>query len=226
MPAKHIREEGNGMIIAIDGPAASGKGTLAKRIADHFGFHHLDTGLLYRAVARDVRAFDGSLDSADDAGRAARDLDPATLDDPTLRHPGLGNAASVVAKIAAVRTILLQFQQKFANQLPGAVLDGRDIGTVVCPHADVKIFVVAETAVRAERRYSELKSRGEAVTREQIHETIAMRDKRDSERADSPMKPAADALLLDTTRLSIDETFDAAVELIKRKISQPGARQS
>jgi cytidylate kinase len=226
MPAKNVPEEGWNMIIAIDGPAASGKGTLAKRIAEHFGFHHLDTGLLYRAVARDVRASDGSLDNADDAARAARDLDPGTLDDPTLRHPGLGNAASVVAKIAAVRTILLQFQQKFADQPPGAVLDGRDIGTVVCPHADVKIFVIADTEVRADRRYTELKSRGEAVTREQIFETIAMRDKRDSERADSPMKPAADALLLDTTRLGIDETFDAAVELIKRKIGQPGAPQS
>jgi len=211
------------MIIAIDGPAASGKGTLAKRIADHFGFHHLDSGLLYRAVARDVRALDGSLESVDDAAKAARGLDPATLDDPTLRHPGLGSAASVVAQIPSVRTILLEFQQDFAHQEPGAVLDGRDIGTVVCPNANVKIFVVADTAVRAERRFLELSGRGEAVTREGIHETIASRDKRDSERAESPMKPAQDAMLLDTTKLGIEETFDAAVELIKRKIGQPGA---
>ena len=211
------------MIIAIDGPAASGKGTLAKRIADHFGFHHLDTGLIYRAVARDVRAFDGALDSPEDAGRAAENLDPATLDDPTLRHPGIGNAASVVAQHPVVRDIVREFQQNFAAQPPGAVLDGRDIGTVVCPHAVVKIFVVADTEVRAERRFLELKNRGEAVTRSEIFDQIARRDKRDSEREDSPMKPAADALLLDTTKLGIDETFDAAVELIKRKIGQLGA---
>lgn len=213
------------MIIAIDGPAASGKGTLAKRIADHFGLHHLDTGLLYRAVARDVRAANGALDNEDDAAKAARLLDPASLDDPTLRHPGIGNAASVVAQIGKVRHILLEFQQNFARQAPGAVLDGRDIGTVVCPDATVKIFVVADTAVRAERRFLELQSRGEAVTAEEIFETIARRDKRDSERADAPMLPAADALLLDTTKLGIDDTFVAAIELIKRKIDQPGASQ-
>ncbi|MFY0615625.1 MAG: (d)CMP kinase [Hyphomicrobiaceae bacterium] len=211
------------MIIAIDGPAASGKGTLAKRIANHFGYHHLDTGLIYRAVARDVRAVDGALDSAEDAGKAARELNPATLDDPTLRHPGIGNAASVVAQIPAVREILRAFQQKFAAQPPGAVLDGRDIGTVVCPDADVKLFIVADTEVRAERRYLELVNRGEAVDQDEIFDQIARRDKRDRERADSPMKAAADALLLDTTKLGIDEAFDAAVELIKRKIGQPGA---
>lgn len=211
------------MIIAIDGPAASGKGTLAKRLAAHFGLHHLDTGLIYRAVARDVRATNGALDSIEDAGRAAANLDPASLDDPTLRHPGLGNAASVVAQLPAVRDIVLGFQQDFAAKPPGAVLDGRDIGTVVCPAADVKIFVIADTAVRAERRYLELKKRGEPVEHDQIYATIAERDRRDSERADSPMTPAPDALLLDTSKLSIDEAFDAAVELIKRKISQPGA---
>lgn len=211
------------MIIAIDGPAASGKGTLAKRIADHFGYHHLDTGLIYRAVARDVRAVDGALDSAEDAGKAARELDPATFDDPTLRHPGIGNAASVVAQIPAVREILRAFQRKFAAQPPGAVLDGRDIGTVVCPDADVKLFIVADTEVRAERRYLELVNRGEAVDQDEIFDQIARRDKRDRERADSPMKAAADALLLDTTKLGIDDAFDAAVELIKRKIGQPGA---
>ncbi|MBU2533812.1 MAG: (d)CMP kinase [Alphaproteobacteria bacterium] len=211
------------MIIAIDGPAASGKGTLAKRIADYYGFHHLDTGLLYRAVARDVRAANGVLDNADDAARAAERLDPATLADPTLRHPGLGNAASVVAQIPRVRDILLAVQHAFAGRQPGAVLDGRDIGTIVCPQADVKIFVIADTAVRAERRFRELKGRGEAVTRQQIFDTISQRDKRDTERADSPMRPAPDALLLDTTELDIEEAFDAAIELIKRKIGQPGA---
>ncbi len=211
------------MIIAIDGPAASGKGTLARRIAEHFGYHHLDTGLLYRAVARDVRAAAGRLDDPADAVRAARALDPATLGDPTLRHPGLGNAASVVAQIPEVRAVLLQFQHAFAQRPPGAVLDGRDIGTVVCPDADVKIFVVADARVRAERRYLELAGRGEAVTREEILDQIQRRDQRDRDRADSPLKPAEDALLLDTTDLDIDGAFDAAVGLIKRKIGQPGA---
>ena len=211
------------MIIAIDGPAASGKGTLARLVAQHLGYHHLDTGLLYRAVARDVRAVEGRLDDPADAVLAARALDPATLDDPTLRHPGLGNAASVVAQIPEVRSVLLEFQHDFARKPPGAVLDGRDIGTVVCPDADVKIFVVADARVRAERRYLELVDRGEAVTRDEILDQIQRRDQRDRDRADSPLKPADDALLLDTTDLDIDEAFDAAVGLIKRKIGQPGA---
>ena len=211
------------MIIAIDGPAASGKGTLARRIAEHFGYHHLDTGLLYRAVARDVRAAEGRLDDPGDAANAAAALDVATLDDPTLRHPGLGNAASVVAQIPEVRRILLEFQHAFAEKPPGAVLDGRDIGTVVCPDAEVKIFVVADARVRAERRYLELVGRGEAVTREEILDLIQRRDQRDRDRADSPLKPADDALLLDTTDLDIDGAFDAAVGLIMRKIGQPGA---
>ena len=211
------------MIIAIDGPAASGKGTLARRIAEHFGYHHLDTGLLYRAVARDVRAAEGRLDDPGDAANAAAALDVATLDDPTLRHPGLGNAASVVAQIPEVRRILLEFQHAFAEKPPGAVLDGRDIGTVVCPDAEVKIFVVADARVRAERRYLELVGRGEAVTREEILDQIQRRDQRDRDRADSPLKPADDALLLDTTDLDIDGAFDAAVGLIMRKIGQPGA---
>lgn len=211
------------MLVAIDGPAASGKGTLARRIAEHFGLHYLDTGLLYRAVARDVRAADGELDNQHDASAAARLLDPATLDDPSLRDPGLGSAASVVAQIPEVRRILRQFQAEFAASEPGAVLDGRDIGTVVCPHADVKIFVVADTIVRAQRRFQELKTRGEGVTYEKILQTIRERDERDSQRADSPMRPAEDALLLDTTNLDIEAAFDAAVELIMRKISQSNA---
>ena len=210
------------MLIAIDGPAASGKGTLARKIAEHFGLHYLDSGLLYRAVARDVRAVDGALDNVDDATTAANKLDPASLDDPTLRHPGIGSAASVVAQLPEVRHILLAFQHSFAAREPGAVIDGRDIGTVVCPNADVKIFVIADTAVRAERRFLELQRRGELVTREDIFDTIRQRDERDRERADSPMRPADDALLLDTTNLDIDAAFDAAVELIKRKIGQPG----
>ena len=208
------------MIIAIDGPAASGKGTLARRIAAHFGYQCLDTGLLYRAVARDLRAAEQPLDNVEAAEWAARSLDPATLDDIGLRHPGVGEAASVVAKIPQVRAALLAFQRDFAAQEPGAVLDGRDIGTVVCPNADVKLFINADVEVRARRRFEELKARGEPVTYERVLETIKARDARDSGRADAPMSIAADALLLDTTNLDIEAAFDAAVGLIKRKIGQ------
>lgn len=208
------------MIIAIDGPAASGKGTLAKRVAAHFGFACLDTGLLYRAVARDLRAAEQPLDDVAAAEWAARSLDPASLDDASLRHPGVGEAASVVAKIPEVRAALLAVQRDFAAQEPGAVLDGRDIGTVVCPDADVKLFIKAQVEIRARRRYEELKKRGEPVTYERVLETIKARDARDSGRADAPMAIAPDALLLDTTNLDIEAAFDAAVGLIKRKIGQ------
>jgi cytidylate kinase len=208
------------MIIAIDGPAASGKGTLAKRVADHFALACLDTGLLYRAVARDVLARGGSLEDEAEAAAVARTIDPATLNDPNLRLPGVGEAASVVARIPAVRAALLDFQRDFARQEPGAVLDGRDIGTVVCPDADVKIFVTAEAAVRARRRYEELRHRGEPVTFEAVLDVIRRQDERDSSRADAPMRPADDAILLDTSNLDIEAAFDAAVGLIKRKIGQ------
>ncbi|MCC0006759.1 MAG: (d)CMP kinase [Hyphomicrobiaceae bacterium] len=210
------------MIIAIDGPAASGKGTLAKRIAAHFGYQCLDTGLLYRAVARDLLATGQSLEDDKAAAWTARSLDPKTLDDPGLRLPGVGEAASVVARIPAVRAALLAFQRDFAAQEPGAVLDGRDIGTVVCPDADVKLFINANVDVRARRRYVELKKRGEPVTYDGILETIKARDARDAGRADAPMAIAHDALLLDTTDLDIEAAFDAAVGLIKRKIGQQG----
>jgi CMP/dCMP kinase len=210
------------MIIAIDGPAASGKGTLARRIAAHFNLAYLDTGALYRAVARDVRRAGKSLDDPKDAAGAARALQASTVSDPSLRDPGMGDAASVVAKIPDVRAALLDFQRDFARQEPGAVLDGRDIGTVVLPDADVKIFVVADTEVRASRRYLEMKARGELVTPEGVLEVIRRRDERDSERDTAPMKPAADAILLDTTNLDIEAAFETAVRLIERKISQPG----
>lgn len=208
------------MIIAIDGPAASGKGTLAKRIAAHFGYQVLDTGLLYRAVARDLLAKDISLEDGDAAAWAAKSLDPTTLDDPTLRLASVGEAASVVARIPAVRAALLDFQRDFAAQAPGAVLDGRDIGTVVCPDADVKLFITAAVEIRARRRHEELKKRGEPITYETILEQIRARDARDTGRADAPMIVAPDALLLDTTDLDIEAAFDAAVGLIKRKIGQ------
>lgn len=208
------------MIVAIDGPAASGKGTLARRLADHFGFACLDTGLLYRAVARDVAAAGFRLNDPWAAVAAARGLDPASFDDPALRCGAAGEAASIVAGIPAVRAALLSYQRTFARQAPGAVLDGRDIGTVVCPNADVKIFVTASPEVRARRRFSELAARGADVAFEPVLTDILARDARDQDRAISPLTMAADAMLLDTSNLSIEAAFDAAVGLIKRKIGQ------
>ncbi len=208
------------MIIAIDGPAASGKGTLARRLAAHFNLAYLDTGSLYRAVARDVRHAGQALDDPKAAAAAARALDPKSLDDPSLRDPGVGDAASIVAKIPEVRAALLDFQRDFARQEPGAVLDGRDIGTVVLPDADVKIFVVADTEVRARRRFAELHARGEPVTYDGVLEVIRRRDERDSNRDSAPLKAAADAHLLDTSALDIEASFDAAVRMITRKIGQ------
>jgi cytidylate kinase len=210
------------MIIAIDGPAASGKGTLAKRVAAHFRLAHLDTGLLYRAVARDVRKAGGALDDPATAAAAATKLDPESLDDPGLRDPGLGEAASMVARIPEVRAAMLAYQRDFAQRPEGAVLDGRDIGTVVCPQADVKLYVTASPEVRAERRYREKLDRGEAVVLEAVLEDIRRRDERDSGRDVSPMRPAADAFLLDTSNLAIEAAFDTAVGVISRKVAQRG----
>jgi cytidylate kinase len=206
------------MIIAIDGPAASGKGTLARRIAEHHRLNYLDTGLIYRAVARDVRARGGSLEDEAAAVAAAHALDPATLDDPGLRLPGAGDAASIVARVPAVRAALLEFQRTFAGRPPGAVLDGRDIGTVVCPDADVKIFVTAAVDVRARRRYQEQRARGEAVTLERVTEVIRRRDERDAGRADAPMRPADDAYILDTSDLDIEAALRAALGIIARQM--------
>lgn len=208
------------MIIAIDGPAASGKGTLARRIAAHYGYPCLDTGLLYRAVARDVMAMACDLEDVEAATCAAQALDPATLDDEGLRTPGVGDKASIVARMPTVRVALLQFQRDFAHTPPGAVLDGRDIGTVVCPDARVKLFITAELGVRALRRFNELRARGEDVVFERVLDVIRGRDERDAGRADAPMKMADDAHLLDTSNLAIDEAFDAAIGLIKRTIGQ------
>ncbi len=205
------------MIIAIDGPAASGKGTLARRLAAHFGLAFLDTGALYRAVARDIRHAGGNLDDPKTAARAARNLDASTLTDPGLRDPGVGDAASIVAKIPEVRAALLDFQRDFARQEPGAVLDGRDIGTVVLPDADVKIFVIADTQIRAKRRFLELTAKGEPVTYEGVLEVIRRRDERDMSRDAAPLKPADDALLLDTSHLDVAQSFSAAIALIEAK---------
>lgn len=205
------------MIIAIDGPAASGKGTLAKRVADHFGLPVLDTGLLYRAVARDLAVRGFKLDDPWAGTALAKSLDPAMLDDEALRGAQAGDAASVAAKVPEVRAALLHFQRAFARQLPGAVLDGRDIGTVICPDAHVKIFVTATPEVRAGRRHIEISARGEAVSYEQVLADIFARDARDTGRATAPLKRAVDAHYLDTTELNADATFEAALIVISRR---------
>ncbi len=202
------------MIIAMDGPAASGKGTLAKQLARHYGLGHLDTGALYRAVARDMIASGKALDDEQAAAHTARNIDPETLDDPDLRTPRIGEAAALVARLQDVRKTLVDYQRAFAARGQGAVIEGRDIGTVVCPGADVKLFVEASTKVRAERRHKELKEAGHDITFEEIHAQISARDARDRSRSISPLVRAKDAHLLDTSDLGIEAAFKAAVKLI------------
>lgn len=210
------------MIIAVDGPAASGKGTLARKLAAHYGLPHLDTGALYRAVARDVLAAGGDVRDAAAAAAAARRLDAATVDDPQLRSPAIGEAASFVAAHPDVRAALVELQRRFAHLPRGAVLDGRDIGTVVCPDADIKLFVTAAAEERARRRLLELQAAGREVTFEAVLDELKRRDARDSERAVSPLRRAEDAYLLDTTNLDIEATFSAAVELIDAVVGPEG----
>ncbi len=205
------------LVIAIDGPAASGKGTLAKRIARHFGLPYLDTGLLYRAVARDVAACGASLDDAATALAAAKALDARTLGDPALRGPAAGDAASLVARISAVRAALLDYQRSFASAPGGAVLDGRDIGSVVCPKADVKIFVTASAEERARRRHEEHIGRGENIPYDTVLADIVRRDARDAGREIAPLEPAPDAVRLDTTSLSADEAFAEALRVVRAR---------
>lgn len=210
------------MIVAIDGPAASGKGTLAKRVAAHYGLPHLDTGLLYRAVARDALASAIDLDDAAGAAGVAEALEVATLADPDLRTAEIGEAASRVARHPAVRTVLLAYQRTFASAAQGAVLDGRDIGTVICPGADVKLFVSATPEVRALRRFLELTGRGVDISQEAVLADIRARDERDSTRGTAPLVQAKDAVLLDTSNLDIDAAFRAALDLIEAAMSRAG----
>jgi CMP/dCMP kinase len=203
------------MIIAIDGPAASGKGTLGRTLAAHFGLRHLDTGLLYRAVARALIDAGGRLDDAKQAVEAARRIDAARLDEGRLKARGMAEPASIVSAIPEVRAALVDLQRTFAAAPPGAVLDGRDIGTVICPDADVKIFVDAAPEVRASRRADELRAKGENVDEAAILADIVRRDRRDRDRAVAPLVPAADAHLLDTTHLDIDAAFRAAVAIVE-----------
>jgi cytidylate kinase len=210
------------MIIAIDGPAASGKGTIAKRVAAHYKLAYLDTGTLYRAIARDTLARGGDPADAVEALKSAKALDPRTLDDPSLRKPGLGEAASLVAKHPEVRKELLAYQRSVARAKSGAVLDGRDIGTVICPDADVKLFVTATPEERARRRYTELKQAGIAISEAEVLSDIRRRDERDKNRAAAPLRRAPDAHLLDTTNLDIDAAFRAAIDLIDAAMGRAG----
>jgi cytidylate kinase len=203
------------LIIAIDGPAASGKGTLAKRLAGHYGFGHLDTGAIYRAVAYALVSQGSDLRDEAAAVHAARSLDVDTFDNPALKSHEVGTAASVVSAIPAVRAALVEFQRQFAAKPPGAVLDGRDIGTVICPNADVKIFVVADAKVRAQRRAREAQGRGEMADEAIILADILARDERDQNRTVAPLKPASDAYLLDNSHLDIEGGVRAAIDIIE-----------
>ncbi len=214
------------MIIAIDGPAASGKGTLAKRLAEHFGLPHLDTGLLYRAVALILLDTGVPLTDPAAAARVAATLDPARLDDPRLKGGAMGDAASVVSTHQPVRDALLDLQRRFAGQPGGAVLDGRDIGTVICPEADAKLFVTATPEERARRRHRELLSRNEAAAFEVVLADIRRRDERDMTRSAAPLRPAPDATVLDTTTLDADAAFRAALEIVKRMHNAAPARSA
>lgn len=208
------------MIIAIDGPAASGKGTLGRRIAKTLGLQYLDTGLLYRALAYDMMSRNEDLEDEGLGVRAAENLDIAKYDDEDLRTSQVGEAASVVAKNGAARSALLQFQRNFARQSPGAVLDGRDIGTVVCPDAPVKIFVTATTQERARRRHRELVLKDAQISLEDVIKDIELRDERDRDRAVAPLTIADDAHLLETTDLDIETALNAALVIIREKIGQ------
>ncbi len=198
--------------IAIDGPAAAGKGTIARAVAAHFGFAHLDTGLLYRATGR--RTLDGT-----DPVEAARNLQAGDLDAEGLRSPEVAQAASRVAAIPEVRAALVDFQRAFATRDGGAILDGRDIGTVICPDAPVKLYVTASDDIRARRRHAELVAKGHDISLEDVAKDLRQRDARDSARATAPLKPAKDALLLDTTDMSIDQAIERAIVTIHKALA-------
>ncbi len=205
------------MIIAIDGPTASGKGTIAKKVAAHFNLPLLDTGLLYRAVGKTLLGNGGDADNAGDA-LAACGFEDALLGDDRLRDEDIGSLASRVSVHAAVRKALFERQRNFAYQEGGAVLDGRDIGTVIAPDADAKLFVTASPKVRAMRRHKEMIARGRNVSEQQMLDDIRARDARDSGRATAPLKPAQDAHLLDTTNLAIGDAVHQAIALIQKKL--------
>ncbi len=203
------------MIIAIDGPAASGKGTLGKRLAAHYGLRHLDTGLIYRAVTKALVDAGDRLDDVDRAVAAAKALDPGGFDEKALKSHSIGEAASIVSALPEVRAALLAFQRDFGRAPPGAVLDGRDIGTVIFPDADVKIYVDATPEVRARRRAAEIAGAGGAVSEAEVLADIRRRDERDTWRAAAPLRVAPEAHLLDTSHLDIDAAFRAAIDIVE-----------
>jgi cytidylate kinase len=211
-------------VVAIDGPAAAGKGTIAKAVAARFGFAHLDTGLLYRAVGRKaLEQGRGVLDEGV-AALVAAELVPEDLEAADLRGAIMAHAASQVAVIPEVRAALLEFQRRFAAREGGAVLDGRDIGTVICPNADVKLFVIASDQTRARRRHTELLQRGEDTTIDKVLADLRARDARDAGRDDAPMRQAEDAHLLDTTELAIDAAVDKAAQIIEQALDRAGKK--
>lgn len=205
------------MIVAVDGLVAAGKGTLARRLAAALGFHHLDTGMIYRAVGARLLAEGMDPADADRAETAARALSAADLARPGLRDEAVGRAASVVASDPGVRAALVDFQRGFARRPPGAVLDGRDIGTVICPAAEVKFFVTAAAEIRARRRFDELQARGESATYAAVLQDLQERDARDQGRGVAPTKPAEDAIILDTSALSAEEVFARALAIVKAR---------
>jgi len=205
------------MIIAIDGTTSSGKGTLAKRLAKHYGLPHLDTGLLYRAVAKAAMDAGVELKDEDACVRLAAGVRLEPLDERELRSSGVGAAASVVASLPAVRRALFELQRNFAQREGGALLDGRDIGTVIAPHADVKLWVDAAVEERARRRFLELSGIGENVTEAGVLEQLKERDARDAARKDAPMKPADDAVWIDTTTMTPEECLARALEVVETR---------
>lgn len=207
----------DGLVIAVDGPAASGKGTLARRLAAHYRLPYLDTGLLYRMVARAMLDAGHDIRDAAAAEQIVSSFDETAFPEDRLRGREIGEAASVVAAVPAVRAGLLTRQRRFAAQTGGAVLDGRDIGTVICPEAPAKLFVTATPEVRAARRHKELVGRGEAVTFDGILADIRRRDARDSGRSDAPLKAAEDAVTLDTSALTVEEAVAAAIDIVERR---------
>ncbi|MHA7775020.1 (d)CMP kinase [Roseibium sp. M-1] len=204
------------MIIAIDGPAASGKGTLSRRLADHFGLRHLDTGLTYRAVAAALLAKGLPLGDEAIAIEIAHNLDLAQMDKSVLSAHEIGEAASRIAVLGGLREELVNLQRRFAKVPPGAVLDGRDIGTVVCPDATVKLFVTASPQARARRRTDEMVSKGQEANYASVLDDLKRRDERDAKRTVAPMRQADDAVLLDTTEMDIETAFQAAVDIVSR----------
>jgi len=212
-------------VIAVDGPAASGKGTIARALARHFHLPHLDTGILYRAVALNLFRFGGDPGSEFEAMRAC-DLSSVSLDDPELRSEVVGSIASRISAYPAVREKLLDRQRRFAEQEGGAVLDGRDIGTVIAPDADVKLFVTAAVEVRARRRVAELLARGSPAHLEDVIIDLKARDARDSSRSTAPLAQAQDALLLDTSAMDIDDAIAAAIELAEKRLRDSNDRPS